>query len=205
MNSIELLEGIKAGTYDTNIATVCSSISRLQSPISIRWAQEMEDAVGKFIWAVWTPEDYISAYRHFVTECRKHLPDANYVWSPKGGSSLVKYYPGDNYVDVIGLSVFGYQPYDKRNFGGERTFEQALEPGYKLVSGFGKPIIVAELGYEGDEEYVGRWAKAVAAPHPEFPELKAIVYFNDKEVFAWPQNFGYPNWRIGNPKVSDLD
>jgi beta-mannanase len=205
MNSNELLEGIKAGDYDTNIATVCSSIARLNSPISIRWAQEMEDAVGKFIWAVWTPQDYVFAYRHFVTECRKHLPDADYVWSPKGGASLAKYYPGDDYVDVIGLSVFGYQPYDKRNFGGERTFEQALEPGYRLVSGFGKPVIVAELGYEGDEEYVSRWAKAVAAPHPEFPELKAIVYFNDKEVFAWPQNFGYPNWRIGTPKVSNRD
>jgi beta-mannanase len=45
----------------------------------------------------------------------------------------------------------------------------------------------------------------VAAPHPEFPKLTAIVYFNDKEVFAWPQGFGYPNWRIGNPKVSNRD
>ena len=62
---------------------------------------------------------------------------------------------------------------------------------------------MAELGYEGDEDYVRSWAKAVAAPHPEFPMLTALVYFNDKEVSAWPQNFGLPNWRIGNQKASD--
>lgn len=202
-NSAQLLERIQAGAYDTNIATICSAVAELESPIKIRWAHEMEDTGGKFLWARWSPEDYISAYRHFVTECRKQLPNASYVWSPKGDPSLVKYYPGDDYVDVIGLSVFGYQDYDKSNFGRERTFEQALDPEYRLVSGFGKPVIVAELGYEGDESYVSSWAKAVAAPHPEFPRLTAIVYYNDKEVFAWPQNFGRPNWRIGNARLTD--
>ena len=101
------------------------------------------------------------------------------------------------------MSVFGYQAYDNKNFGGDRTFEEALAPGYRLVSGFGKPVIVAELGYEGDEEYVSNWAESVAAPHPEFPRLTAIVYYNDKEVFAWPENFGRPNWRIGNAKITN--
>lgn len=202
-NSEQLLEDIQAGAYDTNIATVCSAIADLKSPINIRWAHEMEDFSGKFLWAIWSPEDYISAYRRFVTECRKQLPNASYVWSPKGDPTLAKYYPGDDYVDLIGLSVFGYQAYDKKNFGGDRTFEEALAPGYRLVSGFGKPVIVAELGYEGDEEYVSNWAKSVAAPHPEFPRLTAIVYYNDKEVFAWPENFGRPNWRIGNAKITN--
>lgn len=103
----------------------------------------------------------------------------------------------------IPFGVYDPQAYDKSNFGRERTFEQALEPGYRLVSGFGKPVIVAELGYEGDESYVSSWAKSVAAPHPEFPRLAAIVYYNDKEVFAWPQNFGRPNWRIGTARLTD--
>jgi beta-mannanase len=200
LSPVELLLGIQAGAYDINIASVCSAISRLQSPINIRWAHEMEAVDGPFPWARWSPKDYIAAYRHFVTECRKQIPDAKYVWSPRGDQSLVEFYPGDDYVDVIGLSVFGYQAYDKKNFGGERTFEEVLEPGYRLVSGFGKPVVVAELGYEGDESYVARWAKAAAAPHPQFPKLTAIIYFNDREVFAWPQNFGLPNWRIGQPR-----
>jgi beta-mannanase len=203
-SSADLLDGILAGRYDANVSAICSAASELKSPIYIRWAQEMEDASGVFPWAQWSPKNFIAAYQRFITECRRHLPDAKYIWSPKGGKTLVDYYPGDEYVDEIGLSVFGYQPYDKVNFGGERTFAEALEPGYRLVEGYGKPIIVAELGYEGDLDYVARWAKAVATPHSEFPRLRAVVYFNTRETHTWPLNMGLPNWRIGNPATVDL-
>jgi len=200
-----LLDGILAGRYDANITAICSSASGLKSPVNIRWGQEMEDSSGYFPWARWAPKDFIAAYQRFVTECRKHLPDAKYVWSPKGGKTLADYYPGDEYVDEIGLSVFGYQPYDNAAFGGERTFAQALEPGYRLAEGFGKPIIVAELGYEGDLDYVTRWAQAVATRHSEFPRLTTVVYFNTRETHPWPLNMGRPNWRIGSPAtVGDL-
>ena len=198
VSSDELLDGILAGRYDANMAAVCLAAAELESPVTIRWGQEMDEKDGQFLWAQWSSEDFILAYQRVVTECRKHLPDATYVWSPKGNPSLADFYPGDEFVDVIGLSVFGYQPYDMSNFGGERTFAQALEPGYRLVEGLGKPIIVAELGYEGDLNYVSRWAKAVATPHTEFPRLTAVVYFNDREVYDWPQNAGLPNWRVGS-------
>jgi beta-mannanase len=198
-DSSALLTGILSGDYDSTINTVCSAISELDSPVNIRWGQEMEDPTGPFPWARWSPPDFIAAYRHFVTECRKVLPNAQYVWSPKGIEPLLDFYPGDEYVDEIGLSVFGYQPYDKLAFGGERTFVQALEPGYRLVEGFGKPIIVAELGYEGDQDYITRWANSVTMPHEEFPGLTAVVYFNTVETFQWPLNMGRPDWRIGSP------
>jgi beta-mannanase len=204
VSSAELLAGILDGRYDSNITDVCSAASELKSPVSIRWGHEMEDSKGYFPWAQWSPKDFIAAYQHFVTECRKHLPDGKYVWSPKGNNALADFYPGDQYVDVVGLSVFGYQPYDKINFGGERTFAQALEPGYRLVEGFGKPVIVAELGYEGDQDYVTRWAKAIATPQSEFPQLTAVIYFNTRETYPWPLNMGRPNWRIGSPAAVSL-
>lgn len=194
-----LRDGILAGRYDPNIAAICSAASSLQSPISIRWGQEMEDPGTNFPWSHWTPKEFIAAYRHFVTECRKYLPDAAYVWSPKGNKPLTEFYPGDDYVDEIGLSVFGYQPYDKLNFGHERTFPEALEQGYRLVEGFGKPVIVAELGYEGDRNYVTRWAKEVTTPHQQFPRLTAVIYFNTRETYPWPLDMGRPDWRIGSP------
>lgn len=200
----ELLDAILAGRHDANISNVCSAISQLKSPINIRWGHEMEDPTGPFPWAKWQPKDYIAAYQHFVTECRKYLPGANYVWSPKGQNQLVEFYPGDQYVDVVGLSIFGYQPYDKAQFGKERSFSEALEPGYRLVEGFGKPVIVAELGYEGDSDYVSKWVNAVAVPYCEFPQLMAVVYFNDRETFPWPLNMGRPDWRLGNPPTSGL-
>ncbi|MCG6114882.1 MAG: beta-mannosidase [Mesorhizobium sp.] len=198
----ELLAGILAGSYDANIEAVCAATADLKSPVTMRWGQEMDETDGQFSWAQWTPEGFIAAYRRFVTECRKQLPDATYMWSPKGNPTLVDFYPGDEFVDTVGLSVFGYQPFDLGFFGAQRTFADALEQGYRLVEGYGMPIVVAELGYEGDRSYVRDWARSVAKPHPEFPELTSVVYFNDREVYPWPQNYGRPNWRVGGQSTA---
>jgi len=202
VTSDELLNGILAGRYDSYMASVCSAAAKLKSPVTIRWAQEMDETDNQFTWAHWKPESYVAAYRRAITECRKHNKTAKYMWSPKGNPNLRDFYPGDEYVDIVGLSVFGLQAYDKSHFGKERTFAEALAPGYRLAEGFGKPIMVAELGYEGDQRYVRNWAENVAKPNSDFPKLTAVVYFNDREVYPWPDNFGRPNWRVGGPAVN---
>jgi beta-mannanase len=62
--------------------------------------------------------------------------------------------------------------------------------------------VVAELGYSGDSAYVASWANAVTAIDPDFPQLAAVVYFNDQEVHPWPGGYGRPNWRVGSNVVS---
>lgn len=192
----ELLQGILAGRYDANMAAVCQAANGMESPVIIRWAQEMDETDAQFSWAQWPAESYVAAFRRVVTECRKHLTNARYMWSPKGNTDLQEFYPGDDYVDLIGLSVFGLQEYDRGNFGKDRTFAEALERGYELTLGYQKPIWVAELGYEGDEDYVRRWAQDAANSGDEFPNLAAVVYFNDREVYPWPEPYGLPDWRV---------
>ncbi|ANH09209.1 glycoside hydrolase family 26 protein [Shinella sp. HZN7] len=192
----DLLKGILAGEYDSNMADICSAAAKLKSPVTIRWAQEMDDRSGQFTWAFWKPEGYVKAYRHVVDVCRKSLPEAQYMWSPKGDPGLEAYYPGDGYVDVVGLSVFAYQPYDALEVGRDTTFVERAKPGYDRAAGFGKPIVIAELGYEGSSDYVRAWATDVGKPHEEFPALTAVVYFNDLEVYPWPRNVGRPQWRV---------
>ena len=196
LSSQQLLANIKAGRYDGNIAQVCQAIGQMQSPVMIRWGQEMEDPRSSFSWANWPAEDFKAAFRDFVTKCRVHVPRAQFVWSPLGLEGLQAYYPGDDVVDLVGLSVFGYQPYDRAEFGRERSFAEALRPGYERVAAFGKPIFVTELGYEGDNNYVRSWAQDVARRHAEFPRLQGVVYFNDREVYDWPRGMGRPNWRV---------
>ena len=62
--------------------------------------------------------------------------------------------------------------------------------------------MVAELGFEGDADYTQRWAHSVANDDPRFPLLKAVVYFNDREVYPWPEHYGRPNWRVVSPATN---
>ncbi|WP_306144532.1 glycoside hydrolase family 26 protein [Roseibium sp. MMSF_3412] len=192
----ELRAGIAAGDYDPNIAAICTVAGAMESQVMIRWAQEMESTSGRFTWSGWEPEAYIDAYRHVVDVCRQSAPDAGFMWSPKGEEGLQAYYPGDDYADVVGLSIFGLQQWDKDKFGGDRSFSETLSPAYDRVVGFGKPVYVAELGYVGDRDYVTDWAGDVTSVGEEFPELTTVIYFNDKEVWPWPDGYGLPDWRI---------
>ena len=194
----QLRRGMRAGRYDTNIKAVCSAIGGLKSDATIRWGQEMEYDIGRFIWAGWKPADYVSAYRRFVDKCRPEAKTAKFMWSPRGESNLAPYYPGDAYVDVVGLSLFGLQQFDDDQVGRDRTFAELLKPAYDRVDVFGKPIMVAELAYLGDRGYVEKWAEDATRTDPaEFPHLTSVVYFNDKEPYPWPNPYGLPNWRVG--------
>ncbi|MCA1443452.1 glycoside hydrolase family 26 protein [Ensifer sp. IC4062] len=192
----ELLHSILSGERDENMAAVCSTAATLKSPVIIRWGQEMDETDNQFSWSHWRGEEFKAAFRRMVSVCREQLKNAKFMWSPKGNRGLEAFYPGDDVVDVIGLSVFGYQQYDKGTTGRDQSFSERLAPGYERVKGYGKPIIVAELGYEGDASYVVNWARSVATPHAEFPDLTAVVYFNDREIYAWPGGYGRPDWRV---------
>ena len=194
----ELRNGIFAGEYDAVISALCSEIAGMRSPVTVRFAQEMEDKTGRFIWSEWVPADYISAYRYFVERCRSNAPQAKFMWSPKGDEGLEQYYPGDDMVDVIGLSVFALQQFDQDNFSRDRFFAERVEPGYERVIGFNKPIYVAELGFVGKRPYVEQWAVESLVKYPQFPELVGVSYFNDKEVAPWPEPYGLPDWRVTN-------
>lgn len=191
-----LLNGIREGYYDANMRSICAVIATLESPVSVRWGHEMDYDEGQFIWAGWRPEDYIASFQRMIDICRTEAPNINVVWSPLGLENAKDYYPGDNYVDIVGLSIFGYEPWEVETQGGAKTFEGLLNERYARVAGFGKPVLVAEVGYSGKEAYVNLWENQVRQTRPDLPLLVGSVYFNQPEVYPWPDGYGLPDWRI---------
>ena len=198
-----LRQGIADGTYDTNVTAICAVLGQMASPVTLRWGHEMDSPTSRFIWANWAPRDYIGAYRHVVDLCRAQAPNVRFMWSPIGSDAMQSYYPGDDYVDLVGLSVFGLQAWDRAKFNHDRTFTEILMPKYTLAKAFGKPIVVAELGYSGSAAYVETWQNEVRQTAKAFPDLVGIVYFNFPEVYPWPDGFGKPDWRISG-RVTQL-
>jgi len=196
VSSTELRQRILSGYYDENMRAICNAVAGFKSPVTIRWAHEMDNPYGRFTWSVWPPQDYITAFKRMHGIVKEILPDAKMMWSPRGEKSLPDYYPGDEFVDVVGLSVFGLQGFDEIEFGKPRSFAESVKQGYELSEGFGKPIWVAELAYEGGQEYLTQWVEDATKSFDEYPALEEVVYFNDREVWPWPHGLGLPNWRV---------
>ncbi|WP_416799594.1 glycoside hydrolase family 26 protein [Ciceribacter azotifigens] len=193
-----LFSDITAGKFDAEIDTLCSALNAFDGRLFIRWGQEMEDPTGRYPWARDDSNGYKSAYRYFVDSCRGKLPEAEFIWSPKGLHNLADYYPGDAYVDYIGLAVWGNQGVDRDRYGGERSFEQAFEEKYDRVARFGKPVYIAELGVAGEADYRSDWLRSLyeSILEGEFGLLRGVIYFNDEEPHQWPMDYGSPDWRI---------
>ena len=195
-NTPEALKaGISSGEYDHLMRDICVTLNEMQSAVTVRWAQEMDDTSSQFIWSGWKPETYINAYRRMIDLCREVAPEITVMWSPLGFESMTKYYPGDDYVDLVGLSAFGLQKYEEAEFGRALSFTDVLGPRYDRALQYDKPIVVPELGYVGDADYVESWESAVRQSYTRFPDLVGVVYFNQKEVYPWP-DYSLPDWRI---------
>lgn len=191
-----LIAGIQSGEYDVYMRDICSAIGEFESPSIIRWGQEMDDESGQFIWSNWRPDVYVDAFRRMVDICRNEAPSIRVMWSPLGRDNLEEYYPGSDYVDIVGLSVFGFEAWEQDILGAAQSFEDVLGPRYEKVIQFDKPIAIAELGYLGSPDYVSRWNSDVRRGAQQFPNLVGVIYFNQREVYPWPDNYGLPDWRL---------
>lgn len=107
---------------------VADVLATLQSPVTLRFAHEMDDKSGQFIWSDWNPDDYIAAYRRMTDVARDRAPKINLMWSPLGDENMGDYYPGDDYADIVGLTVFGLQAWDQAKFGRDQTFDDIFAP-----------------------------------------------------------------------------
>jgi len=191
-----LLNEVVDGAFDEEINAVCAEIGNNKNEVWIRWGHEMEDPVGRYPWAQNDPAAYIRAFRHFVQKCRILAPNALYVWSPKGERALHAYYPGDDYVNLVGISVYGMKSWEIAYYGKTRSATENVWEKYERVSKYKKPIVMAELGIYGDTAYIQAWISELSKKIEAFPLIQAIVYFNDQEPHLWPDPYGAPDWRV---------
>lgn len=195
------------GDYDRLLKAHCQALSEARARIFMRFAHEMDLDNGRYAWSGLPPETYIALYRGAVHSCRRSFPHVVAVWSPVGHDHLTRYYPGDDTVDMVGLSLFGLEPWEEIAFGQSRSFAEALEEKYRRIAGFGKPLTIAEFGVCGTPLYRARWlTDALGGMHGQFPLLQSIIYFNDREPFRWPAagqrqprsgcDIEHPDWRL---------
>jgi len=163
------------------------------------------------------PEVFKAAYRHVVDRVRARGA-SNLIWvfhfmnysMPQGEWNLiVNYYPGANYVDWLGMSVYGQQ-YVEDNWS---PFEPLLDWPYTEITRIDstKPVMLTEWGI-GEFPQFGSKSDFIAEAFrvmKNYPRLKAAVYWNERwqnEPSQNPdgtyQDGGYSNLRVNSTPQS---
>src|SRR5436853_5132860 len=154
------------------------------------------------------PENFRRAYRHVVDRVRargatniKWMFHANNYSSPLDTWNFAPaYYPGPDYADWLGLSVYGQQYREE----GWADIPSLVDWPYKEMSGVdpNKPIMIAEWGTgEFPPGNKAAWIRqGLDLFRSRYPRIKAAVYWHER----WQNEEGYySNLRV-NSSVESL-
>ncbi len=203
-NGSNLDAQVAEGKFDAQLAAFADAIKSFERPVFIRIGYEFEGS-----WNNYQPATFPAAWIHITKFLRTHdLPFAT-VWCVAGASSgwpamdhLMKFYPGDEWVDWWGVDLFSEDEFAKPQLA---TFLDASRA-HK------KPVMIGEM----TPRYVGidaakaweRWYAPMLELLRTRPEIKATAYIN-WEWKEWSDRLGF-SWKDwgdarlnSNPRVRD--
>jgi mannan endo-1,4-beta-mannosidase len=172
------LRGIARGRYDGYLREAARTAARWDHPLLVRFAHEMNGN-----WYPWgrvdgnTPRRYKRAWRHVVRVFRRAGADnVAWVWTPYadqgGGMPFAAYYPGDRWVDWVGLDGFNWG-YGGSDFGFRRIFGGSYRALARLSS---RPVMIGETGTHGRGKPA--WIRAALRSIGQMPRIRALVWFD---------------------------
>jgi hypothetical protein len=215
------LTNITSGGDDTYIAGVAQEIASFQGPIIVRWFIEM-NLVGSNVTpllgyppapAKASAQQVATAQTNYALAWRRirQIFDTNgafnviWLWNPGGGNDSAPgqtaggytdgFYPGDSYVDWIGVDA-----YDRLAYTFIDTFTTDADYNYTAMAAHGKPLLIGETGAYNTNEpnQVDFFNEAVSSLQTALPRFLDMDYFDGQ---------GGQNWNLttnGVPAYSNM-
>lgn len=201
------LDNIINGDFDNELKKWAKNAKQHNIPIIIDFAVEMngdwfswsgkfngagtKDAYGDLNYYD-GPEKYRDAYRHIIDIFRaKNVNNVTWFFHPNVNSSPNEewnhpkhYYPGDEYIDWIGISIYGLM-YPEGEYWD--TFEEVLKENYMQIRDISstKPLSILEIAVT-DHHPLGKkdkWLKDT------FKIILSQKYLNFKAINYWHESW----------------
>ena len=201
------LKHIINGDFDTYIRTYALAAKAWGHPFFLRFGHEMNGN-----WYPWSEQvngntkgEYVQAWRHVHDIFTDNgVTNVTWVWCPSRNDispyGLKELYPGDEYVDWLGIDGYN-QPGSPEQNGNYESFSEVFSGIYRKITEIsGKPVIIAETAsVEGTPGQKAAWiTDALSTQIPQnFTHVHAIMWLNI--------NFGGPrplDWTIESSQSS---
>ena len=183
------LAQIAGGAYDTYVRSWATGIAALPYPVVIRFGHEMNG-----FWYPWCeqangnhPGDFVRAWRHMhdlFLAAGAH--NVTWLWSPNvtysGAAPLAGLYPGDSYVDWIGLSGYYGTAGRTSYISFDQIFTSTLSELDTLTH---RPIVVTETGATNASGQQAAWITQMFAQLPSHPQVIGVIWFEATKEIDW--------------------
>lgn len=197
-NEQEKCKEIAQECYDEELMQLIELLKNLKNPVFLRIGYECNDPAHNY-----HPHQFILAWRYIVDAFRKHqVNNVAMVWSVctafnRTVSELMRYYPGDAYVDWFSDDLFGVRHFTEKNNPAIIT-----EHFYREAERHRKPMMIGESsavhsGVDKGEKSWDAWFKPYFQWIASHPNVKAFCYIN----WDWGKDWKQPAW--GNCRIEE--
>ncbi len=190
------LRRISGGAFDKEIDRWAQDLKAFGQPIVLRPLHEPNGAW--YPWGLYAGksyvEDFVPAWRHLVdrfrmagaSNVRFELCFARFNPDIEGKAKKGKtqdfnpwasLWPGDAYVDIIGIDIFNRPPANDNNW---QTFDQLFAESYQQAASLSnKPIWIQEMASTGLGGDKATWiADAFKGLKIKYPRVASVTWFN---------------------------
>lgn len=186
---IEPQNGLDEVQNDGKLLKMAQDARDTDIPIFLRFANEFNDNANA--WHKDGPQKYIEKFRLVADVMHKNAPNVVMCWCPNDWpiASEHAYYPGDQYVDWVGVS--SYPPYNssKQPWQGNTWLDRFREvyDSYSakkpIYISEGAPMANAEHAYHVDTTDLAKLeiSRFYASAKKKYPRLKAIFYWDNNQ------------------------
>jgi hypothetical protein len=182
---------IAAGKYDSYFRKEADAVRGSGITVMLRFAHEMN-----LLSSDWGPGKagnngaaYVEAWQHIVTIFRQEgATNVKWVWAPNvdyGGRPFTQFFPGDEYVDYVGLDGYNWGTSDGESF---ESFSKIFASSYATITQLSsKPLIVTETASSESGGSKAAWIEETffrTIPQT-MPRVQAVIWFNDNKELDW--------------------
>jgi len=196
-----VFELIENGYFDGFITCFAQKLKNLDRPVFLRFAHEFDNPF--YPWHIAgdsASTEFKKAWVH-TYEIFKKLEAYNviWVWNPWKPENVASFYPGQDYVDWIGLNILNYGVLNTT--GVWQDFDSLYYHFHQeLINLPSTPVMISEFGSLQEAGSQNEWiTNAFASIENKYEEIKSVIYFNSKVDKNWPnglQKNGYLDWTI---------
>ncbi len=198
-NEETLLREIVAGGYDAEIKQLTDLIAGFGDTVWVSWGHEMDqDLIKRYPWSGKPPAEFLDAYTYVHKRCMDACArKIRWIWAPVAKTGSMNYYPGDDYVDAVGLPVYAFPEWENSYFGYIKSFEETFAGKISHLKTPGKPVFITEFGLSGSEDFKAFWLRNAFLSFGKFESLKAVFFFQATETpGVWGENISAPDWKL---------
>lgn len=174
------LERINSGAFDDNLRELAMGAADFNKPVFMSFAHEMNGT-----WYPWggKPEEFVKAYKRVVDIFNSAgASNVTWVWNINNdGDDFRKYYPGDDYVDWIGVDGYS-SDYNGNPSSASQLFERTV---FDIRRSYNKPIMIGETAYDdlngGTLEGKAEFLRSLPV-FAEENDIKGLVIFDQSKI-----------------------